>query len=172
VGIATASLYPHVDITASAGQQATGFGHVFDGPSSVWSLIGGLVAPLFDGGRLRAEQRASVATMRSSAANYEQTVLVAFGQVADALQALQHDAEQLDAQARAQEAASANADLTRKSYHEGNVNVLQVLDAERSYQRARLGYVRAQAQRYMDTVQLFLALGGSATDAPATVAPG
>ena len=52
-------------------------------------------------------------------------------------------------------------DLTRRSYNEGNVGVLQVLDAERLYQSARLGYVRAQAQRYMDTVQLFMALGGA-----------
>jgi len=51
-------------------------------------------------------------------------------------------------------------ELTRRSYNEGNVDVLQVLDAERRYQQAQLGYVRAQAQRYMDTVQLFLALGG------------
>ena len=48
------------------------------------------------------------------------------------------------------------------SYHEGNVGVLQVLDAERLHQQARLGYVRAEAQRYSDTAQLFLALGGSA----------
>ena len=81
--------------------------------------------------------------------------------VADALEALDHDAEQLDAQAHAQAAARENVDLTRKSYNEGNVAVLQVLDAERLYQNARLGYVRAQAQRYMDTVQLLLALGGS-----------
>jgi NodT family efflux transporter outer membrane factor (OMF) lipoprotein len=172
VGIATANLYPRIDITASAGQQATGFTHVFDGTSSVWSLIGGLVAPLFDGGRLRAEQRASVEAMRSSSASYEQTVLVAFGQVADALEALRHDAEQLDAQAHARDAAGVNAELTRKSYHEGNVNVLQVLDAERSYQRARLGYVRAQAQRYVDTVQLFLALGGSPPAPRGADAPG
>ena len=92
-------------------------------------------------------------------------MLVAFGQVADALQALDHDAEQLDAQARAQDAARDNLDLTRRSYNEGNVGVLQILDAERLYQQARLGYVRAQAQRYMDTVQLFLALGGSGPDA-------
>jgi outer membrane protein TolC len=86
---------------------------------------------------------------------------VAFGQVADSLQALEHDAEQLDAQAHALDAARENLDLTRKSYQEGNVGVLQVLDAERQYQRAHLGYVRAQAQRYLDTAQLFLALGGS-----------
>jgi outer membrane protein TolC len=54
------------------------------------------------------------------------------------------------------------------SYHEGNVGVLQVLDAERLYQQARLGYVRAEAQRYSDTAQLFLALGGSAPQEAST----
>jgi len=165
VGIANANLYPHINLSASAGQQAADFGHLFDRASNVFSLAGALVAPLFDGGTLRAEQRAAVDAMHASAANYEQTVLVAFGQVADSLQALDHDAEQLDAQAHAQDAASDNVELTRKSYTEGNVGVLQVLDAERLYQQARLGYVRANAQRYLDTLQLFLALGGSGPDA-------
>jgi NodT family efflux transporter outer membrane factor (OMF) lipoprotein len=168
VGIANANLYPHINLTAATGQQATDFGHLFDRASNVWSLAGALVEPLFDGGTLRAEQRASVDAMRASAANYEQTVLVAFGQVADALQALDHGAEQLDAQARAEDAARDNVDLTRKSYNEGNVGVLQVLDAERLYQQARLGFVRARAQRYMDTVTLFLALGGSGPDGDAS----
>jgi NodT family efflux transporter outer membrane factor (OMF) lipoprotein len=168
VGVANANLYPHINLTASAGQAATDLGRLFDRAGNVWSLAGALTAPLFDGGTLRAEQRAAVDAMRASAANYEQTVLVAFGQVADSLQALDHDAEQLDAQARAQDAALDNVDLTRRSYNEGNVGVLQVLDAERLYQQARLGYVRAQAQRYIDTVQLFLALGGSGPDADAS----
>jgi NodT family efflux transporter outer membrane factor (OMF) lipoprotein len=164
VGIANANLYPHIALTAATGQQATDFGHLFDRASNVWSLAGALVAPLFDGGTLRAQQRAAVDAMHASAANYEQTVLVAFGQVADSLQALDHGAEQLDAQGHAQDAARENVDLTRKSYNEGNVGVLQVLDAERLYQQARLGYVRARAQRYLDTAQLFLALGGTGPD--------
>jgi NodT family efflux transporter outer membrane factor (OMF) lipoprotein len=164
VGIANANLYPHINLTASTGLQAATLGHLFNGASSIFSLAGALVAPLFDGGTLRAEQRAAVDAMHASATNYEQTVLVAFGQVADSLQALEHDAEQLDAQAHAQDAARDNVDLTRKSYNEGNVGVLQVLDAERLYQQARLGFVRAQSQRYIDTVQLFLALGGSGPD--------
>jgi NodT family efflux transporter outer membrane factor (OMF) lipoprotein len=167
VGVATANLYPHINLTASAGQQAADFGHLFDRSSGVFSLAGALVAPLFDGGTLRAERRAAIAVMHASAANYEQTVLVAFGQVADALQALDHDAEQLDAQAHAREAAQENVELTRRSYVEGNVGVLQVIDAERLFQQARLGYVRAQAQRYMDTAQLFLALGGAGPDVEA-----
>lgn len=168
VGIANANLYPHINLTAATGQQATDFGHLFDRASNVWSLAGALVAPLFDGGTLRAEQRAAVDAMHASAANYEQTVLVAFGQVADSLQALDHGAEQLEAQLRAQDAARDNVDLTRKSYNEGNVGVLQVLDAERLYQQARLGYERARGQRYLDTATLFLALGGSGPDAVAS----
>jgi outer membrane protein TolC len=58
------------------------------------------------------------------------------------------------------------------AYVAGNVALLQVLDAERLYQRARLGYVRAQAQRYLDTAQLFLAMGGGWWDHPELAAPG
>jgi outer membrane protein TolC len=59
-------------------------------------------------------------------------------------------------------------DLARQSYREGNVGVLQVLDAERQSQQARLGFLRAQAQRYMDTAQLFLAMGGPPSDGAST----
>jgi outer membrane protein TolC len=117
--------------------------------------------PLFDGGTLHAQQRAAVDAMRASAASYQETVLEAFTQVADLLDALLHDAEQLDAEDQAQKAAEANLSLTRAAYQEGNVGILQVLDAQRSYQQARLGFVQTVAQRYLDTVQLFLALGGT-----------
>jgi NodT family efflux transporter outer membrane factor (OMF) lipoprotein len=163
VGVATSNLYPHVVLTGSLSLQSTVLGHLFEGASNAYGATGSLTAPLFDGGTLRAQKRAAVDAMQASAANYQQTVLAAFGQVADSLEALDHDAEQLDAQAHAQSAARENVDLTRRSYNEGNVGVLQVLDAERLYQNARLGYVRAQAQRYVDTVQLFLALGGAGT---------
>jgi len=163
VGVATSNLYPHIVLSGSLTMQSTILRRLFEGQNNAYNGIGSLTAPLFDGGTLRAQKRAAVDAMQASAANYQQTVLSAFGQVADSLEALDHDAEQLDAQAHAQSAARENVDLTRKSYNEGNVGVLQVLDAERLYQNARLGFVRAQAQRYMDTVQLFLALGGAAT---------
>ncbi|HUY02387.1 MAG TPA: efflux transporter outer membrane subunit [Rhodocyclaceae bacterium] len=164
VGVATANLYPHIDLSASFAQQTTVAGRLFAQGSNGWSLIGGLVAPIFDGGTLRAERRAAVDAMQASAAKYQQTVLTAFGQVADSLQALAHDAEALDAQTFARQAARRNLELTRTSYREGNIGVLQVLDAERRYSQASLAYVRARAQRYIDTAQLFLALGGSAPE--------
>jgi NodT family efflux transporter outer membrane factor (OMF) lipoprotein len=166
VGVAQSNLYPKIQLSATVGQQSLKADQLFDRASNAWSLISGLTAPIFDGGTLRAEKRAAVEAMHASAANYEQTVLEAFAQVADLLEALDHDAEQLDAQAQAQLAAQSSLDLARASYREGNAGVLLVLDSERSYQRARLGYVRAVVQRYVDTVQLFLALGGTSPGAP------
>jgi NodT family efflux transporter outer membrane factor (OMF) lipoprotein len=165
VGVAESNLYPKIQLSATVGQQAVEPGQIFDHASTAWSLLSGLTVPLFDGGTLRAEKRAAVDAMRASAANYEQCVLEAFGQVADMLEAMDHDAEQLNAQTEAQQAAQSNLDLARASYKEGNAGILQILDAERSYQQARLGYVKAVAQRYLDTVQLFLALGGTSPSA-------
>jgi NodT family efflux transporter outer membrane factor (OMF) lipoprotein len=175
VGVAQSNLYPKIQLSASVGQQSLKVGQLFDRTNTAWSLISGMTAPLFDGGTLRAEKRAAIDAMHASAANYEQTVLEAFAQVADLLEGLDHDAEQLDAQDQAQQAAQSSLDLARISYKEGNAGVLEVLDAGRSYQRARLGYVRAVAQRYFDTVQLFLALGGTtpgAAPAAASAQPG
>jgi len=165
VGVAQSNLYPKIQLTASVGQQSLNADQLFDSANNAWSIIAGLTAPIFDGGTLRAEKRAAVDAMHASAAYYEQTVLEAFAQVADLLEGLDHDAEQLDAQDHAQQAAQSSLDLARISYKEGSAGVLQVLDAERSYQHARLGYVRAVAQRYLDTVQLFLALGATSPSA-------
>jgi NodT family efflux transporter outer membrane factor (OMF) lipoprotein len=161
VGVATANLYPHITLSATFGQQATNAGDLFDSSSDAWSLISGITAPLFDGGRLRAERRAALAALAASAARYRQVVLDSFTQVADALDGIQRSAELLAAQSEALKIAQETLDLTRESYNEGHVGILQVLDAERSYQRARLGYVRAQAQRLQSTAQLYVALGRS-----------
>jgi NodT family efflux transporter outer membrane factor (OMF) lipoprotein len=171
VGVAQSNLYPKIQLSATVGQQSLRADQLFNGASNAWSIISGLTAPIFDGGTLRAEKRAAVDAMRASAGDYEQTVLEAFAQVADLLEALDHDAEQLDAQAQAQRAAQSSLELARASYKEGNAGVLLVLDAERSYQQARLGHVRAVVQRYLDTVQLFLALGGTNPSTPPAVAP-
>ncbi len=161
VGIAESNLYPKIQLTATVGQQALTGGALFDGSSVAWSLIAGVTAPLFDGGTLRAQKRAALDGLRVSAANYQQVVLDAFAQVADLLDALDHDAEQLDASSHAEATARSALDLARASYAEGNAGILQVLDAQRSYQQSRLGYIKATADRYADTAQLILALGGS-----------
>jgi NodT family efflux transporter outer membrane factor (OMF) lipoprotein len=161
VGIAESNLYPKIQLTASVAQEALTPGRLVNGSATAWSMAAGFTAPLFDGGSLRAQKRAAVDALHASAANYEQIVLEAFGQVADLLDALDHDTEQVDAQKHAQDTAQDALNLARASYSEGNVGILQVLDAQRVYQQSRLGEARAAAQRYLDSAQLILALGGS-----------
>jgi NodT family efflux transporter outer membrane factor (OMF) lipoprotein len=162
VGLATANLYPQIKLTGSLSQQSLTAGELFDSSNVAWGLVGNLTAPLFDGGRLRAERRATLEALKASAADYQQTVLTAFEQVANVLTALEHDAQQSTAQQHAMDIAEQNLSLTRESFREGNVGVLQVLDAERLVQQARIGYVRAQGERLKDLAELSVSLGGSA----------
>lgn len=164
VGVAESRLYPQITLTASESQQSLQLSHVFDKSSAAFSLATGITAPLFDGGTRRAQRRAAQYAMQAALANYEQTVLQSFGQIADVLTALEHDAEQLAAQQHAIDFATASLKLTRESYRVGNVGVPQVLDAERLYQRARIDFVRAEAQRFQDTAQLFLTMGGPGSE--------
>ncbi len=76
------------------------------------------------------------------------------------LDALGQDAQLLTEQQQALQAAQSSLDLTRRAYSLGSIGVLQVVDAQRILEQARLGYVRARAQRYLDTAQLFIAMGG------------
>jgi NodT family efflux transporter outer membrane factor (OMF) lipoprotein len=164
VGVATASLYPQIALTATGGFQALPAQQLFSSSNTAWTLISGVTAPLFNGGTLRAERRAALDELRASAARYQQVVLESFGQVADLLDALAHDAELLAAQSNALSSSEANVELARESYREGNTGVLEVIDAQRLRLTAQLGLLRAQAQQYLDTAQLFLALGGSRPD--------
>ena len=160
VGVATAQLYPNINLSASFTQEALTTNVLFQPESSAWSVGAQLLAPVFHGGALLAQKRGAVDAFDASLANYKEVVLTSFGQVADAMEALSHDAELIDAQRRALEAAETSLRLTRTTYQYGNVGVLQVLDAQRLTEQARLGYVRATVQRYIDTVQFFTAMGG------------
>jgi NodT family efflux transporter outer membrane factor (OMF) lipoprotein len=157
VGIATASLYPNLTLDGSIGRE----GLLGGGPSeTAWNVLGGLTAPIFHGGTLSAERRAAVQDYQAAFGAYRETVLEAFGQVADVLQALTNDREALGAQQRALESARASLDLTRQGYEGGNAGYVQVLDAQRLHQEAQLGTVQAETQGYVDAVKLLLAAGG------------
>ncbi len=160
LGVATAQLYPTVTLSASFGFEASDLGDLFQGSSAIWSLVGGLTAPIFHGGALRAQERSAADALRASLATYQQTVLTAFGQVADTLRALANDADLVGAGRHALDVANASLALQRQSYAAGKSDLLQLLDSERLYQQARLGYARDQAQRFQDTTQLFVAMGG------------
>jgi NodT family efflux transporter outer membrane factor (OMF) lipoprotein len=162
IGVATANLYPQVSLSATAGPQAAMLRSLFDASAEAGGLGAGLVAPLFDHGALRARRAAAQQAQKAALARYEQVVLRSLGQVADALESLAHDAELLQSEQSAVAVAADSLGLTRESYSAGNSGVLQVLEAQRQSEQARLGLVRAEAQRDADAISLLLALGGRA----------
>jgi outer membrane protein TolC len=124
-------------------------------------MAAGLLQPIFEGGQLSAQRRAAIDRYNSALATYRQTVLAALGQVADRLQALTNDADQLRAQEEAARTAASSLDLARQSFTLGNIGFIDVIDAQRRFAQAEIGLSRARAQRLMDTAQLYLALGGT-----------
>jgi len=160
IGVATAELYPSITLSASWTQQAARMGELFDSANGLWSVAAGLTAPLFHGGALKAQRQAAVDAFDAQLGVYRQTVLAAFGQVADTLKALEHDAEELAAQRAALDSAQALLALSQEDYQVGTASMLDVLQAQRLYAQARLGYAKARGQRYLDTAQLFEATGG------------
>jgi len=161
VGIATAQLYPSITLTGTLFQEALTPKDLFHASSKAWSFLGGISAPIFNGGQLRAQERAAFHAYESAYANYQQVVLKSFVQVSDVLHALKYDEHAEQLQKRAVSTAKSSLELARLSYQAGSVGILQVLDAERLYAQAQLAYVKAKGQRYQDTVQLYLALGGN-----------
>jgi NodT family efflux transporter outer membrane factor (OMF) lipoprotein len=160
VGVATANLYPQITLSAGYGFQAVSTDILFNGESVVWNVGAGLLQPIFRGGELTAKRKSAIAAYDQAAAQYRQTVLKAFQDVADVLRALEADARTLQAQAEAEAAAKSAFALIEKQYELGAVSYPALLIAQRDYQKTRINVVAARAQRYADTAALFQALGG------------
>jgi NodT family efflux transporter outer membrane factor (OMF) lipoprotein len=160
IGVATANLFPRLTLSANYGSQSTILSDLFSGGTSIWAVGAGLVQPLFRGGELTARRRAAIAAHDQAEAQYRETVLLAFRDVADVLRALEKDAETLKAHDEAETAARESLELARNRYELGAASYLVLLNAERQYQQARLPLAQAQAARLADTAALFQALGG------------
>ena len=167
IGVATANQYPQITLTGNYGSLASSLPALLQGASSVWGVAAGLAQPLFNGGALRARRRAAIAAYEVAAAGYRATVLGAFQNVADSLRALEADAAALRQQAEVAALASESLALSTQQFKLGAISYLSLLDAQRTYQQARVGLVQAQAARYADSAALFQALGGGWWNRPA-----
>jgi NodT family efflux transporter outer membrane factor (OMF) lipoprotein len=167
IGVAVANRLPQFTITGSVGGTATRMAQMFANGNPFWSVIGTVAQTIFDAGRLRHQQQAAEAAFEQAAAQYRSTVIAAFQNVADALYALQADAESLQAAVAAERATRTSLDITLKAQQLGAVNYLALLSAQQAYQQALLARVQAQATRLADTAALFQALGGGRLNHPA-----
>jgi NodT family efflux transporter outer membrane factor (OMF) lipoprotein len=160
IGVAIANRLPQFNLTADYGSAALTTAALFTPSSIIWSAAASGTQPLFHGFTLLHQERAAKAGYDIADAQYRNTVLTAFQNVADALRALQLDARTLKAQQEAARAAGATLDLSRSQYKLGAITYITLLNAQRSDAQARLAVVQAQAARYADTAALFQALGG------------
>lgn len=164
IGVAHAAFYPLLNLTAEAGFTADSAGDLFKWASRTWALgplAGALVAaPLFDGGRNKANLARAEAELDAEVATYRQTVLNAFREVEDQLVALRTLGEQSMAIASANRSAGRALELANTRFQAGASGYLDVLDARRSV----IGVQRLQKQldgaRAQATVALIKALGG------------
>lgn len=170
IGVATARLYPDITLGASFTQSTTKAANLLSAGSRGFDIFAGFTAPLFRGGTLKAGKRGAQASARAAAASYEQTVLEAFGQVSDLLDALGNDARDAANQREAASLAARSLHLSRRSFEVGNSGILQVLDASRANQRAQIGLLDARARQFMNVTRLYVATAGGWTG-PATPPP-
>ncbi|KAF0099415.1 MAG: NodT family efflux transporter outer membrane factor lipoprotein [Rhodospirillaceae bacterium] len=160
IGVAVANQMPQFTITGLLGFSSGGISSLIVPGSGVWSIGLGIAQTVFDGGKLDHQRQAAIAAYERAAAQYRGVVLSAFQDVANALRAVQYDADTLRAQVAAEQTAAASLRLSEQQYQLGAVNYLILLNAQQTYQTAVINRLRAQAARYSDTAALFQALGG------------
>ncbi len=160
VGVATANLLPQITLTGNYGWISSSANNLFSSANQTWNIGAGLLQPLFHGGQLIMQRKSMIAAFEQARAQYKQTVLQAFKNVADALRAIQYDAVEMRDQVRAEKFALETLNITEQQYQVGGQNYLAVLNAQEQYQNSVLARVKAQAMRYTDTAALYQALGG------------
>lgn len=170
IGVATAALYPQITLSAGVDRQSLKIDKLFDTGTTGWSLAAGLVQPIFNGGALRAKKRAAEAAFEAAQAQYQSTVLDAFLDVANALRAIDTDAQAVQANADAERLSNEALGLVQRQYQLGAVSYLASLDAQRTALSTHVALVQARAARFTDTAALFRALGGGWWNAPDAVA--
>jgi multidrug efflux system outer membrane protein len=120
-----------------------------------------LTAPVFDAGRNFSNLALSKAEFQEAVANYRQSVLVAFREVEDQLSGLRYLRGEAEAQAEAVRAARKAFSIAKTRYENGYISYLDFIDAQRSLLAAQRAEVQVLGGRYVATVQLIRALGGS-----------
>jgi multidrug efflux system outer membrane protein len=160
IGAAEAARWPSLSLTGAFGVESSELSELTAGGSEFWSVGGGLLAPIFNGGRNRSRVEIERARREQALLAYQQTVQRAFLEVEDALVAVRTYRDEHSARQRQVEAARSAARLSRARYDGGVSSYLEVLDSERSLFSAEL--TESQTLRlYIDAIiRLYKALGG------------
>ncbi|BCQ68717.1 RND transporter [Pseudomonas sp. Eqa60] len=160
IGIARAAWYPDFSLTGMLGSQTQGVGNLLAAGNRYWALGPLVNLPIFDGGRLSANERQAHAEFEEAAAHYRGQVLRAVREVEDNLGQLRDlHQEALDQQA-AVNAAEHTQTLAMNSYQAGAVSYLDVVTAQTAALQAQRGLQAVQTRELQASVGLVVALGG------------
>ena len=160
VGVATASLYPTFSLASTVGFESANLLTLFDWRSRIASMILGMTLPIFQGGRQRATLDATRAQYRQTVAAYVNQVLIAYGDVEDALTDLH---AHIDEVARYRDAANAAQEylrLAQVQYRTGLTDYLLVTDAERTLLANQLSLAQTVNLQQAASIRLIRSLGG------------
>ncbi len=156
IGVATANLYPNITLSANIAQNALTPQTMFAPIADSWAVGAGLTAPIFHSGELKAKQRQAQDDARAALAAYEETVLEAFGQVDDALQAIAHDNQAYAEQTAAVEAATQKLEMLRRAQAAGGASAQDVIHSERQWRQLKLTLSQQGTGRFADAARLLL----------------
>ena len=160
IGAARAAFFPTIRLTAGTGFASAALGSLFDPGGAFYDLAAGLVAPIFEGGRLSAELDRSRARYDELLHAYRGAVVAAFGDVEDALAAAKYLAEVEAAQRRAVAQNREAFRLAETQFRAGAIDFLTVLETQRSLFQAEDALLQTRLGRLSAAVGLFRALGG------------
>lgn len=160
IGVAKANFYPSFKLAGSGGIESIGAQDFLDWRNKAGSIGPQINLPLFQGGRLRGNLKASEARYQESVASYKQAILTALQEVENAVVDVKAYGRQRAAVDAALSAAKDTSQLARLRYEKGLASYFEVVDADRTVLTTRLLQVQLEGQRLTATVQLIRALGG------------
>ena len=163
VAAAVADRLPSLRLSASAGFQENKLPNIFD--DFIWRIAGGLLAPLFDRGRRRAEVLRNKEVVLERLANYNEVLLGAIVEVENAWIQEKKQVETIANLSRQQKVSEASLREAKSKYQSGvsDVGYLSVLTALSKLQSSEVALVAAKRQRILYRIALYRALGGTWT---------
>ena len=162
IDLARKALMPSLSLSGSPSASGTGFDSFFDIDALVANIAANLTAPIFQGGRLRANVDVQEAVLKQQLQSYVGTVLGAYRDVEDALDGEARLAESEAALRIAVEESLKAEERLELRYTEGLASILQLLDAQSRRISAEGQLISARAERLQNRVRLHVALGGGA----------
>jgi len=160
IGVNVANFFPQIGLTTFLGRASPELSSFTGGAGNLWDLGGTMSGPVFQGGALRAQYRASKAKFDESKAAYQQTVLTAFQEVSNALVTRQKLAEEYVYDGQAAVALAESVDLATQRYLNGKSSYYEVLQAQQELYPTQQQQIQTQVGELLAVVQLYQALGG------------